>query len=91
MESKKRIRGFIDDAASELHTFILKRQCTEPEGWVAAAEIKKMLELDLPAGPKSGGQGQRGWLFATLARLLEDKGQLQHKKGTNGRSFYKAV
>jgi hypothetical protein len=48
---------------------------------LVARRIKNALELNFLAVPKEGEQyGEKGWLFAILARMLEDKGFVDHKK-----------
>lgn len=44
---------------------------------VPAAHIKNSLRLNFVAVPKAGKQyGEKGWLFAILARMLEDENLL---------------
>ena len=44
-------------------------------------EVKQTLALNFVAVPKDSKQyGEKGWLFAILARMLEDSGELEYKK-----------
>ena len=53
-------------------------------------KIKQSLALNFVAVPKGGKQyGEKGWLFAILARILEDRGLLEHNKN-GSRAFYRA-
>ena len=93
MHRKDIIHKYLNDAATELLEFI---KDSEPEfrdqdHWVPAAKIKSDLDLNLVAVPRSGKQyGERGWLFATLARILEDKSLIEYKK-LNNRAYYRSA
>ena len=50
---------------------------------------KNSLSLNFDAAPSKGVQrGEKGWLFAILARILEDQGLLEYKI-VRRRAFYR--
>jgi hypothetical protein len=90
MGRKDVIHNLIDAIAFEVLEFIKVEERNFEDGWVPATEIKGKLELNFVAVPKSNEQyGEKGWLFAISARLLEDKGLIEFKKESS-RSFYKS-
>jgi hypothetical protein len=90
LERKAAIHSHIEAASLELLEFVKERMPLSADGWVPASEIKQSLALNFVAVPKGGKQyGEKGWLFAILARMLEDRGLLAHKK-TGSRAFYRA-
>lgn len=93
MTRKITIHKLRDDAALELLAFIKDSESKfkDQDRWVPAAEIKNGLALNFFAVPKSGTQyGEKGWVFGTLARMLEDKLLVEHKKA-GGRAFYRSA
>jgi hypothetical protein len=49
-----------------------------------------MLELNLHMVPQANeNQGEKGWVFGALARILEDRGVLEYRK-VNGFAFYRS-
>jgi hypothetical protein len=81
MDHKERVHRHLRDAAGEVLAFVRSREPLHADGWVPAAEVKELLGLNLVAVPKSSKQyGERGWLFATLARMLEDEGALEYER-----------
>jgi len=91
MERKAAIHRHLEAASLELLEFIRERMSLSADGWVAASDIKQMLALNFVAVPRGGKQyGEKGWLFAILARMLEDRNLLEHKKA-EGRAFYRAT
>jgi len=92
MNRKVTIHQHLSEAATELLEFIKEAEAefVDQGYWVPAAKIKNDLELNFVAVPKSGKQyGERGWLFATLARMLEDKSLVEYKK-EGSRAYYRA-
>jgi hypothetical protein len=80
---KQAIHHLLNDAALELLAFIEERQphFKSQECWVPAAELKRELELNFVAVPKEGKQyGEKGWVFASLMRMLEDQGLVEYRK-----------
>ena len=91
MDRKKIIHNLIEAIAFEILQFIKAAETSYEDSWVPAANIKKSLELNFIAVPISNKQyGEKGWFFAIIARLLEDKGLVEFKKeGT--RSYYRSL
>lgn len=91
MDRKAGIHRYLEAASIELLEFIKERMPLAKDGWVAASEIKQSLGLNFVAVPRAGKQyGERGWLFATLARMLEDKNLVEYKK-VGSRAYYRAT
>lgn len=93
MTQKDTIHKLLNDAALELLAFIKDSESKfkAQERWVPAAEIKDNLDLNFVAVPKTGIQyGKKGWVFATLARMLEDKALVEYKK-IGSRAFYRSI
>ena len=93
MARKETIHRLLNDAALELLAFIKESESNfkEQDYWVPATEVKESLDLKFVAVPRSGTQyGEKGWVFATLARMLEDKRLLEHKK-IGSRAFYRSA
>ena len=93
MTQKEAIHKLLNDAALELLTFIKDSETNfkDQDHWVPAMEIKSNLGLNFVAVPKSGTQyGEKGWLFATLARMLEDKPLVEYKK-IGSCAFYRSA
>lgn len=87
MDRKKSIHSLLDQCALELLEFIKECEPDHEDRWVPTAHIKSALELNFVAVPQCNTpRGAKGWLFATLARLLEDKGLLDYEKH-GSRSF----
>ncbi len=73
----------------ELLTYVKEREPLQQDRWVPATELKDNLDLNFVAVPKSGTQyGKKGWVFATLARMLEDDGRLEYKLD-GSRAYYR--
>lgn len=91
MDRKEKIHELLKQMAEELLAYIKERKDQYGEGWVPSVNIKKELELNFEAVPKQNEQyGEKGWLFAILARSLEDRGLVEYKKVKN-RAFYRSV
>ena len=96
MEYKQNIHAHLQESANELLAFVRSCEANYPDKWVPDIHIKSALELNFVATPQSGKQyGPKGWLFAILARILEDQSHLEHKRGVYGilckRSFVNSV
>lgn len=90
MNRKQNIHNLLNNMANELLTYIKEQEHHYEDRWVPSADIKPALDLNFVAVPKQGKQyGKKGWLFAILARILEDKNLLQYKK-LGGRAFYRS-
>jgi len=93
MNRKDVIHKLLNDAATELLAFIkdCEPKFKDQEYWVPAADIKENLDLNFVAVPRIGKQyGPKGLVFATLARILEDKSLVEYKKIGN-RAFYRSA
>ncbi|MFK4752592.1 hypothetical protein [Oceanobacter antarcticus] len=89
MNRKETMHKLIDVLAFELLQEIKQRENLNKDRWVAVAEINNDLELKFVAVPKDNTQyGEKGWLFAILARMLEDKGLVEFQKIGNN-SYYR--
>ena len=89
-ERKARIHKLLQECTNELYAYIKESEST-PDRWVPAAKIKNDLELNFPSVPIANTQyGDRGWLFAILARMLEDRGRIEYKK-EGSKAFYRTI
>jgi len=86
---KDAIHSLLKVIAFELLEFIRESESSCEDRWVPAADIRNKLELNFVAVPVENVQyGEKGWLFAILARMLEDEGLVEYKKEDN-RSYYR--
>jgi hypothetical protein len=93
MSHKDTIHRLLNAAASELLAFIRESEAlyVAEDNWVPAMEIKNKLELNFVAVPRSNKQyGEKGWLFAILARMLEDQGLVEYQK-VGARAYYRSA
>lgn len=91
MSCKKTIHGLIAQTANELLAFIKEQESLHPDRWVPDSLVKQALDLNFAAVPQANKQyGEKGWLFATFARLLEDEKKLAYRK-VSGRAFYRSI
>lgn len=89
MDRKTAIHSLLGVIAFELLEYIRERESSSPNRWVPAADVKNALELNFVAVPKQGEQyGEKGWLFAILARMLEDQNLVEYRK-EGARAFYR--
>lgn len=87
MQHKHSLHHHLQACADALLAFVKSKESSYPEGWVPTVHIKSELALNLEATPRDSSQyGPKGWLFAILARMLEDQGYLEHKR-VGSRSF----
>jgi len=90
MGHMENIHNYIDKIAMEVFNFIKEEESKFEGGWVPAAHIKNALELNFVAVPKNNIQhGAKGWFFAIIARMLEDRDLVQYRK-TDSRAYYRA-
>lgn len=88
---KDKIHSLLDQCAVELLEFVKEREPQHADRWVPATEIKDLLQLNLVSYPKAAAQqGEKGWLFAILARILEDAGKIEYQK-RGSRSFCRSI
>lgn len=91
MKSRDKVHGLLRQCCDEVLLYVQEREPLHADRWVPAAEVKKGLDLNLVAVPKSSKQyGEKGWLFATLARMLEDEGRLEYRREGN-RSYCRSI
>ena len=89
MSRKNKVKSLIQQLADEIYEFIKENEPLSKDGWVPTAAIKNELELNFVCVPKANKQyGPKGWVFAALARILEDQGRIEYKKIGNS-SFCK--
>lgn len=89
MNRKDTMQKLIEVLAFELLQEIKEREAMNKDRWVAVATINNELKLKFVAVPRDNTQyGEKGWLFAILARILEDKELIEFRKvGKN--SYYR--
>ena len=81
MNPKDKIRDLLRECALVILQFVKERESFHKDRWVPVAEVRQTLALNFVAVPKDSKQyGKKGWLFAILARMLEDSGELEYKK-----------
>jgi len=81
MNHKENLHALLNECSHELLAFVREREPLYQDRWVPAVEIKDTLRLNFIPYPKSSKQyGEKGWLFAILARMLEDEGTLEYKR-----------
>jgi len=89
MTRRASIHRLLEEAAMEIWGHIKDTEAAHPERWVPAAYIKDELGLKLPSYPRENKiNSETGWLFGTLARILEDRELVEFRKANN-RSFYR--
>lgn len=90
MAHKSKVHELFKEMAIEVYAFIKSSESGFNEGWVPATYIKDQLELNKSAYPQGNKiDNKTGWLFATIARHLQDEKKVLFKK-IGSRSFYKA-
>jgi hypothetical protein len=92
MSSKDRIHALLKECCDEVLAFMQERESLYSDRLVPATDVNSGLGINFSAVPKNSKDptGQKGWLFATFARMLEDDGRLEHhKKGSL--SYYKII
>ncbi len=91
MTHKVTIHELFEQIANEVYEFIKESESNYAERWVPATFIKDELDLKKSSYPQENKiDNKTGWLFATIARHLEDKNKIIFSKNGN-RSFYKTV
>jgi len=77
--------------AVELLAYVREVELGHPDCWVPIVQVKDALALNLVAVPKASKQyGEKGWLFAILARMLEDEGSLEYRRA-GSRSYCRTL
>jgi hypothetical protein len=91
MDRKRRVHKLISQLADEILEYIKEQEPFYENRWVPSLKLKKDLELDFVCVPKQNKQyGKKGWLFAILARKLEDEGKLEYYK-IGDRAYYRSI
>lgn len=86
---KAKIYALLDEAAMEIYSFVKEIENSYTERWVPAADIKNDLELKFSSYPiENEIDNKTGWLFATFARMLQEKDLLEFRKA-GARSYYR--
>ncbi len=89
MSRKDKIQELFGLMSDEVCAFIRESESGFTGGWVPAAYIKGQLELKKSSYPQGNKiDNETGWLFATIARHLQDESKVDFQKIGN-RSFYK--
>lgn len=89
MSNRENIDDLFNKMANEVCEFIKASESGFSENWVPAAYIKDQLHLTKNAYPQGNKTDNKtGWLFATLARHLQDQNKVAFKK-IGSRSYYK--
>ena len=84
MNRKAKVQSLIQLLAEEVCEFIKENESTSEDGWVPTTTIKNTLELNFVCVPKANKQyGEKGWVFAAIARMLEDQDRISYKKVGN--------
>ncbi len=90
MNSEEWVKNLINELAQEVLSYIKTQDPSYKNRWVPASHIKNTLSLNFVAVPKENIQyGAKGWLFAILARILEDQDQVEYRK-VDGRAYYRS-
>jgi hypothetical protein len=88
---QKKIDELFDSMALEVLSYIREVEESYSDCWVPAAFLKSELNLKKDSYPRKNEiQNKTGWLFAALARRLEDLGKVEFKK-EGSRSYYRTV
>ena len=91
MDRKQKIRELLSMMSDEVFECIREKETSYKDRWVPSVHLKDALDLNKVCVPKSNKQyGEKGWLFAILARILEDEGRIEHYKIGN-RAFYRTI
>ncbi len=91
MSHKLKVHDYFQLMSDSVFAFIKESESgfTERDGWVPATYIKDQLELKKSSYPQGNKiDNETGWLFATIARHLQDQSRVDYKK-IGSRSFYK--
>jgi len=83
---KDKIHDLLRQCCDDLLAYVRDRELLHADRWVPAAEVKSDLALNLNAVPKCSKHKGKGWLFGTLARMLEDDGRMEYRND-GSRSF----
>lgn len=91
MNSRDKLHALLRACCDEMLEYVREREALHPDRWVPAVDVKKGLDLNFVAVPKGSKQyGEKGWLFAILARMLEDDERLEYKR-EGSRSYCRSI
>lgn len=92
MSAKEEIHELLLACCDQVLTYIQEREPLHADRWVPATEVNEGLAINFSSVPKGSTQpsGNKGWLFATLARMLEEQERLEYQN-VRGRSYYRSV
>ncbi|WP_369854439.1 hypothetical protein [Candidatus Thalassolituus haligoni] len=87
MSNKSKVDELFNAMSDEVCKFIKSSESGFSESWVSATYIKEQLDLKKPAYPQGNKiDNKTGWIFATIARHLQDQNKVLFKK-VGSRSF----
>jgi len=90
MNNRENIDKLFVEMANEVLSFIKSSETGFNEGWVPATYVRERLNLTKNAYPQGNKTDNKtGWLFATLARHLQDNDEVSYKK-VGSRAFYRS-
>ena len=91
VDRKQRIHELLAEVSHEVLEYIKEIETSYSHRWVPSVDVKMALQLNFDCVPKNNKQfGQKGWLLAILARILEDKGLIEYHKIGN-RAFLRSI
>ena len=91
MGHKAKVHELFGLMSGEVLAFIKEAESGFDEGWVPATHIKDQLDLTMYSYPQGNiTDNKTGWLFATIARYLQDNNRVNFKK-IGSRSYYKCT
>lgn len=77
--------------ADQILAFVKEVESEFDDRWVPATYIKDQLDLKKDSYPiENDVQSRTGWVFAALARNLQDRGKVEFRK-ENSRSYYRST
>lgn len=93
MNRKETIHNLLKEISLDVFEFIKESELSQKDydGWVPQTYINDKLSLKFHDVPKAKKQyGKRGWLFAIIARMLEDENLVEFYE-KDKRSFYRSI
>ena len=87
---RSKLECLFTEMADVVLSFIKEAESGFAERWVPATLIKDQLDLKKDTYPiENEIQNRTGWVFAALARNLQDRGLVEFRKEGN-RSYYRS-
>lgn len=88
---KQEIERLLQLMSDQLMSYISEVEPGFQGRWVPATHLKTQLNLKRDSYPVANKiQNRTGWLFAILARMLEEQGKVEFRKEGN-RSYYRCL